>query len=454
VFKAAYCGLFLAALLLRATSLSAQNTTHPSGVLSGRAVDDEGRPMRGIQVQALVVDVRNGTRQMAPHGNAVTNDRGEFRLFWLEPGSYVVVMNPTPAPEVSFRQPSGRTLGYIPSNPDTEFVTTYFPGVSDVQKAEPVRLGRDEIDLDAIQVATLPTRLIRMRIVNPKLLDTFNYVPIATLQPLSDSTRAPSFAVQAQPRGNGEFAFRTGLLPGQYRLLVTALLPVVTYSGSAVLTVTGSDPDIIDVPVAPTISVQGQVVAEGAVSSLRIVCVPNGSRNSGMAVSSEVRSNGKFTLEDILPGSYAVSVDGLENDGYLSAVQLQGKDVSSTDIEFPKDISPLILTLNIKHDGGSIKGFAIDATGSPQPGAWVVMVPAIEFRGRRELFRFAMANERGEFEIGGIPPGNYTALPFVELERDAIWDAAFLKKFEGAGKPVSISRGDHLNLGSILTAKP
>jgi hypothetical protein len=159
-------------------------------------------------------------------------------------------------------------------------------------------------------------------------------------------------------------------------------------------------------------------------------------------------------LEDILPGSYALSVDGLENDAYLAGVQLQGKEVSSTNIEFPKDVSPLTLTLSIKRDGGSINGIAIDANRSPQPRTLVVLVPAMEFRGRRELFRFATANERGEFEIRGIPPGNYTGLPFVELELDAIWDPAFLKKFEGAGKPVAISRGDHLNLGSILIAKP
>src|SRR5262249_50063461 len=62
-----------------------QNTARPGGVISGRVVDDQGRPMRGARVQALARTYEDGSLQMTPRGNpATTNDRGEFRLFWLE----------------------------------------------------------------------------------------------------------------------------------------------------------------------------------------------------------------------------------------------------------------------------------------------------------------------------------------------------------------------------------
>src|SRR5262245_6703646 len=72
-----------------------------AGVITGRIVDDEGRPVRGAPVEALAYGYTNGRRQLVPRGNsATTNDRGEFRLFWLDPGTYYIVADPTPRPQV------------------------------------------------------------------------------------------------------------------------------------------------------------------------------------------------------------------------------------------------------------------------------------------------------------------------------------------------------------------
>src|SRR6185369_16666479 len=94
-----------------------QNATRrPTGVISGRVVDDDGHPMRDIEVQALVAVYEAGERRVVPQGNlATTNDRGEFRLFWLPPGNYYVEVNPLPSPYAPRVQPARRNLGYVPS---------------------------------------------------------------------------------------------------------------------------------------------------------------------------------------------------------------------------------------------------------------------------------------------------------------------------------------------------
>src|SRR5262245_24629573 len=99
------------------------SASHPPGVIAGRVVDDDGRPMRGVRVRALVRASRDGPSEMTPRGNtSTTNDRGEFRLFWLEPGAYYILINPIPPldpPRILMRSRGG--LEYIPSDPEASF---------------------------------------------------------------------------------------------------------------------------------------------------------------------------------------------------------------------------------------------------------------------------------------------------------------------------------------------
>ena len=92
-----------------------------AGVITGRIVDDEGRPVRGAPVEALAYGYANGRRQLVTRGSpAMTNDRGEFRLFWLNPGTYYLVANVPPVQQVLAANP----LGYFPRNPSEAFATT------------------------------------------------------------------------------------------------------------------------------------------------------------------------------------------------------------------------------------------------------------------------------------------------------------------------------------------
>src|SRR5262245_43145136 len=114
-----------------------------AGVITGRIVDDEGRPVRGAPVEALAYGYTNGRRQLVTHGSpATTNDRGEFRLFWLNPGTYYIVANVPPVQPVLAANP----LGYFPRSPTEAFATTYYPGTADIDRAETVQVVSGEID--------------------------------------------------------------------------------------------------------------------------------------------------------------------------------------------------------------------------------------------------------------------------------------------------------------------
>ena len=66
------------------------------GVIAGRVTDELGEPLAGVRVQAMRYQyLPNGRRQLTPVNpggifGPVTNDLGEFRLYSLMPGTYVV----------------------------------------------------------------------------------------------------------------------------------------------------------------------------------------------------------------------------------------------------------------------------------------------------------------------------------------------------------------------------
>ena len=105
--------------------------------IAGRVLDDHGQPLAGARVTALRrLPTNVGARAGTPPGpfvgsvaSAESNDLGEFRLFGLAPGEYLV--GARPAPMLSERA--------MPR--DTTFIPTYFPGTSDTAAAQPIVLS-------------------------------------------------------------------------------------------------------------------------------------------------------------------------------------------------------------------------------------------------------------------------------------------------------------------------
>ena len=65
----------------------------PTGSISGRVYDRDG-PVGKLQVQALRPIYRDGQRTLTIVQSVQTDDRGEYRLFWLPPGPYYVTAKP------------------------------------------------------------------------------------------------------------------------------------------------------------------------------------------------------------------------------------------------------------------------------------------------------------------------------------------------------------------------
>src|SRR5207237_6791208 len=66
----------------------------PGGVISGKIRDAAGAPLSKIVVRALALNYQNGYPVVQAAASVKTDDNGDYRLFWLPPGSYYVGADP------------------------------------------------------------------------------------------------------------------------------------------------------------------------------------------------------------------------------------------------------------------------------------------------------------------------------------------------------------------------
>ncbi len=127
----------------------------PTGGIAGRVRDGDGEYMAHARVQVMEVFHQEGQRRLYILQVAQTDDRGEYRFYWLPPGPYYIAVVPenTRGRNVVSVQPQPGTGGHredviapviyprIAPNGDTteeSYVTVYYPGERDPERALPV----------------------------------------------------------------------------------------------------------------------------------------------------------------------------------------------------------------------------------------------------------------------------------------------------------------------------
>ena len=119
-----------------------------SGVIAGRVVDSDGEPLPQAQVQAYRQTFGREGARLRPAATAMTDDRGIYRIFRLEPGKYVVGVRP-----LNELRPRGE-LAY-------EYAGSFYPNAMTATEAAVLRLdwGQEMGNVD-LQVPAAPRTLL------------------------------------------------------------------------------------------------------------------------------------------------------------------------------------------------------------------------------------------------------------------------------------------------------
>jgi hypothetical protein len=134
-----------------------------ASIVTGRVYESSGKPASGLLVSLLKVCFNSrGLRTLENSGTAITDDRGEYRIFWASPGRYYLGVQ-SPAETTS------RTLGPINVVKRTGPPVTYHPGVLDWSNATVFDLpAATEVRATDLVLTETPTFSIKGTVVDKK----------------------------------------------------------------------------------------------------------------------------------------------------------------------------------------------------------------------------------------------------------------------------------------------
>jgi carboxypeptidase family protein len=418
---------------------------------SGRVLDNYGEAIGNVMVEALrrSYDVR-GNARMTRVATAVTDDRGEYRIFWLDPGEYFFY--------------AGATLSDDPEKPAGAYTTTYYPDVSSPEDAKSLRLeiGREiRVDFRLRRAAQWTVRGQTMSAVTSRSLGA----SISLTPPAEDPTFS-RFRAQSVPDPPlpGEFSIGN-VGPGSYIVMakgrfngqdVTAFEHIVLRSLPYAPPPSRPPTYTVTLKLSPSLSVNGRLFIEGGEPlDLRDAIVTLTSIDPDLPSPRTVRTraDGRFMVNEAVAGSYVVDLTNLPEDLYLKAARFGEEDVLEKPIglEYRSAGNPLQILVGM--DGGHLQVAAYDANGTLHPSAQFVLVPDAARRARRDQYRIATAGEDGQSILLGIPPGSYKLFAWEELEPNAYLNADYLRLYEPLGVPVSIRSGDNSAISTRIIPK-
>ncbi|PKO16232.1 hypothetical protein CVU37_11455 [candidate division BRC1 bacterium HGW-BRC1-1] len=146
------------------------------------------------------------------------------------------------------------------------------------------------------------------------------------------------------------------------------------------------------------ITKEGKPISAGGISLSR----QGGEASERVNMSAQVEGEGKYEIKNLPAGTYRATVMSYEEQqaGRMSRIEetleVRGSGVQVKDFEFP---------------AGHLVGRVTDEAGNPVSGATITVVPLDPGSAYASMFSYGntfRSGDRGEFDLAGITPGDYT----------------------------------------------
>ena len=477
----------------------------PAGTITGRVFDRDGEPLANVNVEALKYSYQEGQRVMNVVQTARTNDLGEYRLFWLQPGQYFVSATPTDGQRgamlnalavagpgiagviddiIANRGGGGRGGGrgnpgsaqrggppqatpatpQIPSDGQDQtvegYVPVYYPGTTDAQSAATINLQPGVLFSGVdLTVAAVRTLRVQGQVINGVTGQPAQNANVMLL-PVQRVAGGGGFRGGLRNPGNfrtrvnqGAFEIR-GVVPGSYEIIavlndrnnrMTARLP---------LEIGNSDVQNVSLIASPGFTLSGRLVIEGQqsgtgnqdLSRVRVMLRPDSAAQmAGGAPAAPVQADGTFTLQQVGRDDYRLSIGGMPRNAYVNTARYSSTDVMNEGLRLDRQPSGP-LDILISTNTGIADGVVQNDKQEASVNVTVVLIPDAERRSRFDLYRTASTDATGHFHIEGVAPGDYHFFSWENVENGAWQDPDFIRQFEDRGKPIRINEGGTSNI--------
>jgi hypothetical protein len=433
-------------------------------VVTGHVFDEDGEPMVGAQLRAMRFQYMQGEKRLVPAGSETSDDRGEFRIYGLQPGTYYVAATSSQTGSVMsviqsgdgttiMAQIDGVNYGVsMPVPAPTGFAPTYYPGVTSVADALPINVGlqAEASNVDFV-LQIVPTARVSGTLMGP------DGAPAAggsvTLAP-DDGTNSARYLGANYGSGirpDGSFMIMN-VPPGRYTAFARgqdrrAQVPLFALQN---VSVSGADVTGVALSLSPGQTVSGTVAvdagssAAGNLTRIRVSLASLSPLPIPTPPASGVLIDGSFSLTPVVAGNYLVRVSGLPQNFALKSADYGGRDVADLPLEVRAGQNIAGIGVVISDRVTEISGTVPDSEGQLLPDYTVVAFPTdpSNWRPQSRFIQIARPDANGQFRIRGLPPGDYMIVALDDVENGEWFDPAFLDSARRSAVRVSLSDGD------------
>jgi hypothetical protein len=318
----------------------------PGASVRGRILDEEGSPMPQCNVSAMQKTMTdNGVGLVNANGGTLSDENGEYRIANLPAGKYYVMANcpqSIPLPHTFVRRDSAANL------PKLAYHNLFYPGTSDPTGAARVEAQPGGL-LAGIDFRMAPASGITVRgRTRPSSFEGNLQVLLQPSDPLRRQLGQQGGRVNPS---TGEFQF-PNVQPGSYELEAFATAGKQSYFARVPVEVGASQPDPVELLLSPGAQISGTLVIEAddkqplSPSPVRIMLNAVGNQMFfGPSPQAEVKSDGAFVFESVIPGRWRVQLGG---PGYVKSVALGDQEVAGDEVDIMAP-APLKIVMSTKY---------------------------------------------------------------------------------------------------------
>jgi uncharacterized protein (DUF2141 family) len=445
------------------------------GVITGIVRDMSGAGIANLPVTVSAVD-RPQSRTTIIVGQvsipalergrltAVTDDRGRYRIFGLDPGEYLV--GAIPRGDAGTAGTGAKTT--IDGTPAEArpaqygYAPMFHPGTPLAEDAARVRVAAGE-ERDGIDVT--------FDLVRTVSIDGTLFWPDGSpgegltveLNTIGQTLPGGLFSRNGPPAApDGRFTI-VNVRPGRYLLIARASKQreQEVWAWTEVLA-SGVDISGITLTLQPAMSLSGRVLFEGGSTARPPVPVLEprrateaADRTSGAYLVTGLASprsamsgpDGRFNIWGILPGRFTLTVPSTTSSGrtwWLKSAVAGGRDLLDAPLEFApplQDVHDAVLTLTDRRT--ELTGRLQTADGQPATEYFVIVFSADRahwFPGTRRT-RAMRPESDGAFSVTELPAGAYLIAAVTDAATDEWQRPAFLEQLAPLALPVTVPDG-------------
>lgn len=401
----------------------------PGGVVEGIVVDERGEPVANAAVEVWRERYREGFPELtsATRGSDNTDDRGHFRVYGIEPGTYLLT------------GVAARTMSMIDRFTGEETVTVFYPGTLTAAEAEPIQVGPAQ-EVSGVRLTIVRGRVASLRGV---VRMSTGQVAAAVSVTLAQSPFVGDMKATTTAR-DGSYAF-TNLSPGTYWLTARSGI---------------RDPEVADA----SVSMDGADVSvpltlrRGHALRGRIRFDPDAQAESLRPATVQLRAfadaprdilvrtpvaqaHGDWTFE--IPGLVGQRRLGVDlPDGWtVQSVLRAGTDITDSAIDFTgQDVNDVVITLTQRLT--TVSGTVQDGDRQVRDATVLVFADDLQrWHPRSRFVRRAQLNDAGQYVVRGLPAGAYRAVALDYLEEGQESNPGTLQRLRLSGATFTLEDG-------------